>query len=329
MNVFVTGGTGLVGSHVIQLLEKYGHKTRALVRDEAGRNLVEQLGAKAVFGSVEDPDAWAHAADADAIVHSAAIITTRRNWTTFEAFNIDGARNAALTAAKLRIQLVHISSVAVYGRRVKSATQKIDENTEFAELSKTDFYARSKRLAEEAIAEVTKETGLSTVSLRPCVIYGERDRTFLPHVVRILRRGYAPLIGSGTNSLSVVYAGNVANAVFAALEHPEVTGPINVTNDGEITQREFFTAVGSAMGRRVRLLRIPVPVGYAFAAARHLLRRVFDPEKYAGFGGAAVGFLSNDNPYSSARARQELNWRPTTPPEEAIQRSIRWFMQAE
>ncbi len=328
MKVFVTGGTGLVGSHVIEKLCHDGHTVRALVRDAEGKKLIEGMGASSVFGSVEDADTWSHAEGTDAIVHSAAIIAKRRHWNTFHSFNIDGAQYAAVTAAKLGIRLVHISSVAVYGRGLGSAARKIDEDTQFAELSPTDFYARSKRQAERAIAAVVRETGLSTVSLRPCVIYGERDRTFLPHVVRILSRGYGPVIGHGANPLAVVYAGNVADAVLAALDHPEVTGPINVTNDGDVTQREFLSAVGSAMGRKVRLVRVPLPAAYAFAAARHTLRRVFAPKKYPGFGASAVRFLSNANPYTSERALRELNWQPTTAPLDAVPRSIDWFMRS-
>lgn len=325
MIVFVTGGTGLVGSHTIQMLCRRGDTVRALVRNESGKNLVESLGATAVFGCVEDPKAWDGAAGTDAIVHSAAVITTRLRWETFEVINIDGARNAALTAAQKGIRLVHISSVAVYGREARLGPACIDENTEWAKLADSEFYALSKRRAEEAVFSVARDTRLSAVALRPCVIYGERDRTFLPPVVRILRFGFAPLIGPGNNPLPLVYAGNVAEAVLAALDRPTVRGPINVANDGVVTQRGFYTAVGMALGNKTRLVRIPAPVAYIFAASRNGLRRMIDPKKYAGFGASAVGFLSEGNPYRSERARSELGWLPSTPPEEAIARSVRWF----
>jgi nucleoside-diphosphate-sugar epimerase len=222
---------------------------------------------------------------------------------------------------------VHVSSVAVYGRSVRSKPQRIDEDFPFADLPASDFYGRSKRQAEATIDGLVEERGLAAVCLRPCVIYGERDRTFLPHVVRILERGFAPLVGPGTNTLSVVYAGNVADAVLAALEHPQVTGPINVTNDGVITQREFFSGVGSALGRRVRLVRIPVSLAYLFAATRQGIRKLYAPNKYPGFGPTAVRFLTDDNPYSSERARKELGWTPTTKHADAIAQSIRWFLQ--
>ena len=202
---------------------------------------------------------------------------------------------------------------------------RIDESTAWAELSTEEFYALSKRRAEDAVFAVARETGLSAVALRPCVIYGERDRTFLPHVIRVQKLGFAPLVGSGTNALSIVYAGNVADAVLAALEHPEVKGPFNVTNEGDITQREFFTAVGSALNRRTHFLTIPVPAALAITAVAHWFRHLLAPKKYAGFGASAVRFLSKNNPFTSDRARRELGWKPTTTPEEAIARSVRWF----
>ena len=80
MKVFVTGGTGLVGSHVIERLRSRGYPTVALVRDSAGARQVELLGATSVRGKVEDPGSWRGANDCQAIVHSAAIITKQEPW---------------------------------------------------------------------------------------------------------------------------------------------------------------------------------------------------------------------------------------------------------
>jgi nucleoside-diphosphate-sugar epimerase len=166
---------------------------------------------------------------------------------------------------------------------------------------------------------------LSWAALRPCVVYGERDRAFMPRVLRALRFGIAPLVGNGNNILTVVYAGNVAQAVQAALEHPEVEGSFNITNDGEITQREFVAAVGSAMGQRIRFVKVPLSCATGFALSYYYLQRLLRPGKYPRMGGAAARFLAAENPYTSERARQELKWNPSVPPHEAIMRSVRWF----
>lgn len=297
-----------------------------MVRDARGRELVESLGAEATPGRVEEERAWSSVRGVEAIVHAAAIITARRRWEDFEAVNIDGARRAALAAARCGARLVHISSVAVYGRPTRTPLKPIDETTPWIPLPRQDFYARSKRKAEEAVEMVRRDRGLSVISVRPCVVYGERDRTFLPRLIDALRFGVAPLVGSGDNPLALVYAGSVAQAVVAALEHPEAQGAFNTTNDGTITQREFFTALGEASGRRITFIRLPLSVATGLALSIQRVRQLTRPGRYAGLGGAGARFLATPNPYTSERAQRELRWRPSPNLGEALLRSVRWQM---
>jgi len=92
--VFVTGGTGLVGSHVISLLAKSGYNVQALVRDDSGVALVESLGASAIKGRVEDEEPWLSLQKAQAIVHAAALVTQQRSWGSFQSVNIQGTKHA-------------------------------------------------------------------------------------------------------------------------------------------------------------------------------------------------------------------------------------------
>jgi nucleoside-diphosphate-sugar epimerase len=303
-----------------------GHEVVALVRDSTGHSMVTSLGASSVCGRVEDESSWSAASDADAIVHSAALIVQRKSWDAFRAVNVAASRHAAERAARLGVKLVHVSSIAVYGRRTAARANSLDEDAPWTDLAPTDFYARSKRLAEQAVRRVVDEAGLSAVVLRPCVIYGERDRIFLPRVIKALRFGLAPLVGRGNNVLSVVYAGNVADAVIAALEDDAVTGSFNVANDGELTQREFLTAVGEAAGLRPRFMPVPVPLVTTFTVSYHSLCRLMRPRRYSGIALGAARFMAADNPYSSDRAHRELDWRPSTQPAEAVRRSVSWFV---
>jgi nucleoside-diphosphate-sugar epimerase len=188
-----------------------------------------------------------------------------------------------------------------------------------------DHYARSKREAEQAVWRVADETGLRAVALRPCVIYGEGDRNFAPRVGRLVRRGLAPLIGRGDNALSVVYAGNVAAAVLAALDRADASGPFNVTNDGAVTQRQFLERFAAGLGVPARWIRIPHALAWNGA-------RLWDATvgALAGWTGmlsarSSVQFLSSANPYTSARAERVLGWRPAVPALEAVERTARAF----
>ncbi len=306
MTVLVTGGTGLVGSHVIEALRAAGEPVRAFA------------------GDVTDAAAWRRAAaGVRGIVHAAALVAQRAPFAEFERVNVGGTRLAIEAARTAGARLVHVSSVAVYGRTAAYAAGRgaVDEEFPFQPIPERDFYARTKRMAEELI----QDSGLSAAAIRPNVIYGERDRLFTPRVIAVVRRGFFPRIGPGTNHLSCVYAGNVATAIVAALGRG-VSGfrAYNVTADAPpaLTEREFVAAFAEALGVRVR--RIPVPVFLARLGVKlwtHGLR-FRDPARYAGLGGAAVGFIVGENPYTAARAQQELGWTPPFDTRTAIRRAV-------
>jgi nucleoside-diphosphate-sugar epimerase len=327
MKVLVTGGTGLVGRHTIGQLVESGHEVHALVRSPEGVRFVERLGAGAVRGRVEVEESWNAAPHAEAIVHAAALVTAATNWDTYWQVNVQGTRLAATMAARTGARFVHISSVAVYGRRPSAERgHPVVEDTPPAPIADADYYARSKRMAEETVWETASIRAAASVALRPCVIYGEGERLFLARLLGVLRYGVAPLVGRGDNGLAVVYAGNVAQAVLAALERPDVTGPFNVTNDGRLTQREFFEIAGAALGTRMRFLRVPLSVAVAAGSLWHRLYRLARPGHYTGLGSSSGRFLARENPYSSERAIRELGWQPSVQPQEALRRTVRWFV---
>ncbi len=325
MTVLVTGGSGLVGSHVIEALRARGTPVRGLVR----RGSV--AGAEAIVGDVTDPDAWRRAsAGVTGIVHAAALVVPRAPFAEFERVNVGGTRLAVQAARSAGARLVHVSSVAVYGRSAAYAAGRgaVTEDFPFHPIPEHDFYARTKHMAEELVREACERDGLSAAAIRPNVIYGEHDRQFSPRVIRAVRMGVVPQIGPGTNHLSCVYAGNLAAAIVAALDaRRRGFRAYNVTTDAApaLTQREFITAFAEALG--VRLRRIPVPVLIARLGIKLWTRwlRLRYPTRYGGLGGAAVGFLTGENPYSAARAQQELGWTPPFDGRTAIARTVTWY----
>jgi len=112
---------------------------------------------------------------------------------------------------------------------------------------------------------------------------------------------------------------------MSALESPSSRASFNITNDGEMTQRDFLAAVGAAMGKRVRFVRLPMAVAGTLALSYHGMRRLLRPGSYPGFGIGAARFMAANNPFSSERATRELRWNPSTPPQAAVKRSVRWF----
>lgn len=329
MTVLVTGGAGLVGTHVLEALRLRGERPRALVR-EPSRHVVQEFGAEAVVGDVTDAISWQRAAQgADAIIHAAALVASRASFEEFTRVNIGGTRLAIETARRTGARLIHVSTVAVYGRAAvyKAGAQGVTEDYPFQPLPASDYYARTKRATEQMVRQEATRGGLSVVAIRPNVIYGERDKLFTRRLVANLRHRFLPQIGPGTNHLSCVYAGNVASAILAALDAPAKPGfrAYNVTRDAPplLSQREFFATFAEALGVRPWRVRIPVAlIRFGVMIWGTLLRLVL-PGRYSALGNAAMSFILGENPYSTDRIREELGWTPPFDTRTAIIRSVR------
>ena len=318
--ILVTGGTGLVGQAVLRLLTARGKAVTALVRPGAGAEFVGRLGAEPLAGVVEDPAVWRREFPGlEAVVHAAAIVAARASWDRFHRINVEGTRLAAQLARERGVPLVHISSVAVYGRRTADDDPgSVTEDHPPAPIVERDYYARSKRMAEEAILREA-DRGLRACSLRPCVIYGPGDRLLTPGILARARHGWLPRFGSGDRPLALVHSGSVALAVAAALESGRGWGrAYNVTGDAPVTANMVIEAAGKVLGRTVRA--VPVPAGMMLAAARagELGLRLLGPRRYPGTLQGAVRFWRGGDAYSSGRARDELGWTPNVRHSEAL-----------
>jgi 2-alkyl-3-oxoalkanoate reductase len=318
----VTGATGLVGSHIVDHLVANGWTVRALVRRPS-----PELAAKGVdlaIGDVLQPDLFAQAAvGSDVIFHTAAAVTARGGWEAFRRPNVDGTRNAIDAAERAGARLMHLSSVAVYSRRYENPSEKIHEDAPLLPLPEHAYYPRSKRESENMFFEAHARGRIWATAVRPCVIYGARDRQFIPRIARTLRRGIAPVIGRGTTTLPIVGAPNVAQGALLAATHDGAGGrAYNLANDFDVTLRDLYHFAEQALGRRVRTFTIPL--GVATVGFRAWLRIV------RLFGGTVVSsgaldMMTHDNPYTSARARSELGWNPRVRPEQGLVDAFRWW----
>ncbi|HEY6785406.1 MAG TPA: NAD-dependent epimerase/dehydratase family protein, partial [Gemmatimonadales bacterium] len=254
-------------------------------------------------------------------------------WDDFSRVNVGGTRLAVAAARAARVRLIHISSVAVYGRgnAYAAGAGGVDERFRFGPIDGHDYYAHSKRESEQVVWDAVG-AGVDAVALRPNVIYGEGDRLFSPRVLAAIRLGIVPQVGPGTNHLSCVYAGNVAAAALLALRTPAAGGrAFNTTDDGPEchTQRGFSDAFADALGIRVRRVRLPYPVARVAVDLWARWLTIRSPGKYPGVGASAVRFLAEENPFVAELARRELGWMPVTSPREAVRRTVTWLLENE
>lgn len=325
MRVFLTGGTGLLGSHLAAELRACGHEVVALHRRGADTRFLEELGCTLAEGDVRDePEGIAELMrGCTHVAHSAGVVYAGGEWPKVRAVNVDGTRNV-LTAARLvdATHTVHVSSVAVYG----PIEGPVDERTPIdTDLLPGDLYARSKREAEEVARGIEAKRGFPVTILRPAAVYGERDRLMAPALRDILSLPLVPLFGAATNVLPVVYAGNVAVATRLALEAAKPATAYDVGLDHALTQRELMDWLADGLGLSPRFVTLPAPIvrgvgeilarlGVRTPGAKHLPVNRF------------TQLALSENPYTSGRIRAELGWAPPYEHEAALQRTGRWLL---
>jgi nucleoside-diphosphate-sugar epimerase len=320
----VTGATGLVGSHIVDRLIADGYEVRALVRKPSA-DLPKQVDQR--MGDILDLESFAGAARGCVeIFHTAAAVTPPGGWEAFRRPNIDGTANAIVAAEKSGARLLQVSSVAVYGAkgRYRADGEKTDENSPLTPLPDGAFYARSKRESEQMVMAAHRERRIWATAVRPDVIYGIRDRQFVPRVGRILRTGFMPLANGGHSTLAIVHAAHVADGAVLAVRHDGAAGrAYNLANDFDVTVRQFFELGAQGLGKRVRLIPIPMFVAQGALGAVKLVGRIFSGGKLSVVSGSA---LARDNPFTSERARRELGWSPWRRPEESIPEAFHWWL---
>ena len=330
----VTGVTGLVGSHIAERLIQDGWIVRALARDARAAAAVVPAGVEVLTGDVLDEGSFVRAASGvDTIFHTAANVLARGGYEAYRVTNVEGTVNAVMAAERSGARLLHLSSVAVYGpsARYDAARrgEKTHEDIVLSPLRPGAFYARSKRESEELVLRAHAQGRIWGTAVRPDVIYGRRDRHFVPRMATLIRRGAIPLLHGGRSTMAVVHAANVADGAIRAATTDIAGGrAYNLANDYDVPVRRFFELAGEGLGRAP--LFIPMPMWLArgvLKTARGAMRLV-TRGKFNLVGSAALDFISLDNPFTSDRARDELGWRPPVRPDDGIPDAFRWWQES-
>ena len=325
----VTGATGLVGSHIVERLLADGWDVRAMAREPERARGELPPSVRIVGGDILDSVAFARAAEgAKAIFHTAANIIARGGWDAYRVTNIDGTRNAIAAAEHARARLLQLSSVAVYGPSARYAAaergEKTHEDVELPLLRPGAYYARSKRDSEALVLTAHREGRIWATAVRPDVIYGRRDRQFVPRMATLVRRGAIPLLHGGRSTMAIVHAANVADGAVRAVNTDIAGGrAYNLANDYDVTVRAFFELAGAGLGRRPIFL--PMPLSVARVALRGIkwVSRALTGGRFNLVSTSTLDFISRDNPFTSERARAELGWNPVVRPETGIPDAFR------
>jgi dihydroflavonol-4-reductase len=311
----ITGGTGFVGSHLVEAIALRGTSARALVRRTSDTSRLERLGITPVVGALDDVDAIRRAlADADVVLHLAAA-TRALSEAEFHEVNHGGTERLleAMVADGGRRRLIYLSSLAAVGPSRGRPVEPGDPPRPIT------AYGRSKLAGERS---ALGREGVETAVLRPPAVYGPRDRDLLPFF-RMARWGLLPTAGDPDRPMQLVHAADLAVAVLAAAER-SATGVYHVAEAARYPWSEVLDKVAAAVGRRAVTVRVPGAAVRTAAAVSETLARVsgraviFDRDK-------ARELLAPGWTCETTAARQDFGFEASIPLAEGLRETAAWY----
>lgn len=297
MRALVTGGSGFIGSHVVDRLLAEGHEAR--VFDMRAGTEPSRTHCEYVIGDLLDPaDITAAANGCDVIIHLAAaadVGLVAKDPTGSEALNSRGTLNVLEAARETGARVVYASTIWVYS---DVRATEVDEDSELGLPS--HLYTATKLAGEMYCRSYGELYDVQSTILRFGIPYGPRARpaAVLPIFVnKALAGDPITIAGDGLQTRRFVYVEDLAEGVVRALR-PEAAGRVyNLVGEEETTVRDIAEAVQQAVG--------DVPI-------------VHTPGRAADFAGATV---------SGERAAAELDWRPQTSFAEGVERYVAWHVE--
>jgi nucleoside-diphosphate-sugar epimerase len=325
----VTGGTGLLGSHIAEQLCRQGIAVRALCRVGSDTAFLRSLGAEIVDGDVTDLESVRRAcAGAEVVYHSAARVGDWGPWEDFVRVSIDGTQNLLDASAEAGVKrFLHISSISVYGR-VDGEGKIFDETAPLGvKLHKRSYYTRAKIEAEKRAWSMHESGRMPVTVIRPSWLYGPRDRASLPRIIDSIRRRKVKLIGDGENRCNVVHAANVAEACILAAQSDRAIGEVyNCCHDGVLTHRQYFNMIAAALGEPEITKCVPYRVAYGAAFLMECFCHLFRTKNPPLITRYSVWLLGRRCFFECNKIKEQLGWSSTIGYEQGIPAAVQDFL---
>jgi len=319
--ILLTGGTGFVGSHVLDRLRADRTPVRCLVRPRAGRALdAGSLGASEIAaGDLESGEGLAEAlAGIETVIHLAGV-TKAVLKSEYYAGNARATSNLLDAMAGTTARLVHVSSLAAAGP-AESVEQPVDEDAEPHPLTN---YGRSKLEGEILV----RRSRPDAVIVRPPVVYGPRDRDVF-QVLRPMAKGWALALSRGERWFSAIYVKDLAAALAdLAASRAGAGRTYHLAHERPVSWSEMAGSAARIMGVKLHEVRVPAPLartmgacadGWALISGR---ASIISREKIA--EGLCRAWVCD-----TARARAEIGFRAPTDLERGLAETLAWYKEA-
>lgn len=314
-SILITGATGFVGSALIKrLLRGNIRPIAAVLAGEDASHLPAGIETIIMEPLSDTANYTTLLQGVDTVIHLAARVHVMDDSSSdalaeFRKVNVCGtlqlARAAVMSGVK---RLVFISSVKVNGE--ESAISYTPDSLP----EPTDPYGISKLEAEQSLRRIGAETGLEVVILRPPLVYGPGVKANFLNMMKIVSQGIPLPLATVRNARSLIYVGNLVDALAVCAAHPAAAGQTFLVSDGEdVSTPDLIRRTAQALGVPVRLFPVPLSL---MRLAGSLTGKI-----------PAVSRLTGSLTVDSSRIRQALGWQPPFTMEEGLKKTADWYLK--
>lgn len=315
MRIFITGGSGFVGGHVVEALSLARHEVLALARSERAALAVRTLGATPVTGDLATLDAIA-LKDVDVVVHAAARAESWGPWEAFRKANVEGTARvlAAARGAGVR-RFIHIGTEAM----LFDGHDLLDADETTPPPARQRFAYSATKAEAERLVLAASSPDFTTMSLRPRLVWGPRDASVLPEVLEAVEKGAFAWIDGGRQTTSTTYVGNLVHAVELALHRGEGGQAYFVADAERHRMKELLSALAATRGVTLPARSLPGALARPVATVAEGLWKVFAPQVKPPMSAFAIAMLSRSVTVRFDKARRELGYTPIRTFEEGLE----------
>ena len=325
MRIFLTGGSGFIGSRLAPLAIQSGHAVTVVTpintpAEKARCDALERAGIKLVIAPLEDTATLVRELPGhEVVIHlAAAQHEAQAPESHFHKVNVEGTRNLMEQAARAGIRrFVHGSTIGVYG---SAAAGRLDEDSP---LAPDNPYGRTKAAAEAVVRQ--HHSAMEWVIVRISETYGPGDMRLLK-LFRGVRKGRFPVLGSGENLHQLIYVDDLSRGLMAACTAPGAhQQTVVLAGTEEITTNDMVASIGEAVGNTGRVMHAPM---WPFVAAAFVFESTFSPLGLKPpLHRRRLDFFRKSFSFSNARAERVLGARPQVSFREGTRLTAQWYQE--
>ena len=330
MKVGVTGGTGFIGSKLVEKLVANNFEVKVLVRNPKKTRFLKKLDVEIYEGDLSNTGSLTNfPKDCDYIFHLAAHVSDWGPREQFFKLNVDATHTLLSESLNHGVKrFIHMSSSTVVWKSTIFSVHDLKDINEVYPCpnSFNDFYNESKAESEKIVLDFYKKTGLETVVIRPSNVWGAGDTVILPRIVMAARKKMLIPMGFNESIVTPCHVDNLVHSLLLAAQSPNSPGKIYFINDGnKIGHSKFLGDQLKASGVDWEpKFKIPYVVGYSIAAILEFVYKILKSEEPPVLTRFAVAALSGSRSYSTLRARRDLDYKPIISYKEGMKRLEEW-----